>query len=59
MYKYKSFSEILRSSAAEDSSLKERKTQGGWFLLNSRPSKTPVLTWVSDAQTGFYSGLSF
>ena len=25
----------LRSSAVEDSSLNERKTQDGWFLLNS------------------------
>ena len=36
----------LRSSAAEDPSLEERKTQGSWFLLNSRPSKIQVLTWV-------------
>ena len=27
----------LRLSAAEDSSLKEKKSQGGWFLLKSRP----------------------
>ena len=25
---------------------KERKPQDGWFLLNSRPSKTQVLTWA-------------
>ena len=25
---------------------KERKPQGDWFLLNSRPSKTQVLTWA-------------
>ena len=34
----------LRSSADEDSSLKESKIQDGWFLPNSRPSKTWVLT---------------
>ena len=34
----------LQSSGAEDSSLRERKTKDGWFLLNLRPSKTRALT---------------
>jgi len=40
MYKYKTFSKFT----TEDLSLEERKTQGGWFLPNSRPFKTWVLT---------------
>ena len=43
MYKYKVFFQNLRLSDAEDTNLKERKNQGGWFLLNSRTSKPRVL----------------
>jgi len=36
----------LRSLDTEDPSLKERKPQSGWFLINSRSSKTRVLIWA-------------
>jgi len=52
----------LRSSAAEDSSLKERKNPRWLVLTKLKAIQNPGFdfTWVyADAKTGFYSGLSF
>ena len=46
MYKYDSFYEIYDRQLLKTRAYKERKTQGGWFLLNWTPSKTRVLTWA-------------